>query len=162
MFVRLERWLIRIESALALSMLAFIIVASTVQVIWRAALSDPLSWTEEAVRLAFIWVVYVGVVRAVRRRTHISVDFFVRLLPARPQRWVARFNQWLYVAFFAVFFAQAVRLTLHTWNMSLAVLPFPAAAIYLAGVLCGALALIHLALQALPAAALKNATAAPC
>lgn len=144
---RLNSSLIGLESALALSLLAFIVVASTVQVFWRAVLADPLSWTEEAVRVAFVWLVYVGVARAVRRRTHISVDFFVRMLPHRLQRWSARFNHFLYIAFFALFFAQAIRLTLHTARMSLAVLPLPAATIYVAGVLCGTLALLHLALQ---------------
>lgn len=145
---RLTSWLERIESALALSLLAFVILASTLQVVWRAVLADPLSWTEEAVRVAFIWLVYVGVVRAVRRRTHISVDVFVRLLPERWQRRGAAFNHCLYIVFFATFFVQAIRLTVHTSRMSLAVLPLPAATIYAAGVLCGALALLHLALQA--------------
>ena len=144
---RLSTWLVRVESGLALSLLGFIVLTNTAQVIWRAVLSDPLSWTEEAVRVAFVWVVYVGVLRAVRRRTHISVDFFVRLLPERPQRWIALFNQVLYIAFFSVFFVQAVRLTMHTSKMSLAVLPLPAAVIYVAGVVCGAVALLHLALQ---------------
>jgi TRAP-type C4-dicarboxylate transport system permease small subunit len=154
---RLSRWSIRLESALALSLLAFIILTSTVQVIWRAVLSNPLSWTEEAVRVAFVWVVYVGVVRAVRRRTHISVDYFVRLLPERLQQWSARFNHWIYIAFFAMFFVQAIRLTLHTSRMSLAVLPLPAATIYVAGVLCGALSLLHLALRSAPPRTLPKA-----
>jgi TRAP-type C4-dicarboxylate transport system permease small subunit len=144
---RLNNWLVRVEITLAFSLLAFIILATTIQVIWRAVLGDPLSWTEEAVRLAFVWVVYVGVIRAVRKRTHISVDFFVRLLPDYSQLWIARANHLLYVAFFTVFFVQAIRLMLHTSKMSLAVLPLPAAAIYLAGVVCGAMSLIHLALQ---------------
>ena len=79
MFVtRLNTWLVRLENALAISLLGFVILATVIQVFWRAVLADPLSWTEEAVRLAFVWVIYVGVIRAVRRRTHISVDFFVR------------------------------------------------------------------------------------
>jgi TRAP-type transport system small permease protein len=157
MFVqRVNSWLVAIESALALSLMTFVIFASTAQVIWRTALADPLSWTEEAVRLAFVWVVYVGVIRAVRRRTHISVDFFVRLLPERAQRWSARINHVLYIAFFAVFFVQAVRLTIHTSNMSLAVLPLPAAAIYAAGILCGAASLLHLALQSTAPGALPR------
>jgi TRAP-type transport system small permease protein len=157
---RLNVLLIGIESALALSLLTFIVATSSVQVFWRAVLADPLSWTEEAVRVAFVWLVYVGVVRAVRRRSHISVDFFVRLLPQRLQRWSARFNHFLYIVFFALFFAQAIRLTLHTAKMSLAVLPLPAAAIYLAGVLCGMLALLNLALQS--AAARAPPVAARC
>ena len=157
---RLTGWLVRLESALAISLLAFIIVTNTIQVIWRAVLADPLSWTEEAVRVAFIWVVYVGVVRAVRRRTHISVNFFVLLLPERLRVWSARFNHLLYVAFFATFFVQAIRLTLHTSNMSLAVLPLPAAIIYLAGVLCGGLALLHLGLQSVAPRTMLRA--APC
>jgi TRAP-type transport system small permease protein len=144
---RLTAWLIRLESGLALALLAFVIVTNSAQVFWRSVLADPLSWSEEAARVAFIWVVYVGVVRAVRRRTHLSVDFFVRRLPQRWQARSARFNHFLYIAFFALFFVEAARLTWHTSGMSLAVLPLPAASIYASGVLCGALALAHLALQ---------------
>lgn len=136
-----------LESALALALLAFVVVVNTVQVVWRAGLDDPLSWTEEAARVAFVWLVYVGVVRAVRRRTHLSVDFFVKRLPPGAQRAVAVANHAIYVVFFAVVLAQAVKLTLHTWGMSLAVLPLPAATIYVAGVLSGTLSLVHLALQ---------------
>lgn len=144
---RLVRWLVRAEAALALSLLGFVIFANTTQVIWRAVLRDPLSWTEEAVRVAFIWVVYVGVVMAVRKRTHISVNYFVLLLPPRLQAWSAWLNQALYIAFFATVFVQAVRLTVHTSSMSLAVLPLPVAIIYVAGVLCGTLSVVHLVLQ---------------
>jgi TRAP-type C4-dicarboxylate transport system permease small subunit len=140
-------WLARLEATLAVGLFTFIVVANTMQVAWRAVLHDPLSWTEEAVRVAFIWVVYVGAVMAVRKRTHISVDFFVLLLPERSRVWSARVNQVLYIGFFATVFVQAVKLTLHTSSMSLAVLPFPVAIIYVAGIVCGALSVAHLVLQ---------------
>jgi TRAP-type transport system small permease protein len=152
---RLTAWLIRLESGLALALLTFVVVTNAAQVFWRSVLGDPLSWTEEAARVAFIWVVYVGVVRAVRRRTHLSVDFFVRRLPSRWQARSARFNHLLCIGFFTLFFVQAIRLTWHTAGMSLAVLPLPAASIYAAGVVCGALSLLHLALQ------LREAPTAP-
>ncbi len=136
-----------VEGALALALMAFVVATNTVQVFWRSALSDPLSWTEEAARVAFIWLVYVGVARAVRRRSHISVDFFVRLMPDRLQVAIDWANRLLYVAFFALFFALAIQLTLHTSAMSLAVLPLPAATIYAAGVFSGALSLIYLVAQ---------------
>lgn len=145
--VQMVRWLTRLEAALAIGLLSFIIVVNTTQVTWRTVLNDPLSWTEEAVRVAFIWVVYVGVIMAVRKRTHISVDFFVFLLPKRLQVWSARLNHLLYIAFFGTVFVQAIYLTMHTANMTLAVLPLPAAVIYVAGVLCGALSVLHLILQ---------------
>lgn len=144
---RLVARLAIVEGALALALMAFVVVTNTVQVFWRSALSDPLSWTEEAARVAFIWLVYVGVARAVRRRSHISVDFFVRLLPAGLRVAIDWANRLLYVAFFGLFFALAIQLTLHTSAMSLAVLPLPAATIYAAGVFSGALSLVYLIAQ---------------
>ena len=44
------------------------------QVFCRFVLKIPCSWAEEVVRLAFVWLIFVGSALAVRERTHLSLD----------------------------------------------------------------------------------------
>lgn len=76
-----EKW------AAALLMLVMT-TAVSMQVVWRYVLSLPLAWTEEAARLAMIWMVFMVVGWAIGNRTHIAADFLVQRLPARAQRWL--------------------------------------------------------------------------
>lgn len=142
----LRRWLGWVEDGLGITFLLIMIGANAAQVVWRTILGDPLSWSEEAARVSFIWVVYLGIIRAFRNDTHLSVNYFVLRLPPLVQAAVAVAVRLLSVGFFAAFLSFAVQLTGRTAGMTLAVLPLPAAAIYASGVLAGALSLVHLLL----------------
>ncbi|MHB0870252.1 MAG: TRAP transporter large permease [Chloroflexota bacterium] len=60
------------------------------QVVARYILNNPLSWSEELSRLAFIWAVFLGAGVMVRRGGHVSVDSLVMLAPKWAQKaaWV--------------------------------------------------------------------------
>jgi TRAP-type C4-dicarboxylate transport system permease small subunit len=45
-----------------------------------------LDWVEETSRFLFIWLCFLGAALAVEQGSHIRIDFFARLLPARLQR----------------------------------------------------------------------------
>jgi TRAP-type C4-dicarboxylate transport system permease small subunit len=44
-----------------------------------------LDWVEETSRFLFIWLSFLGAALAVEQAVHIRIDFFARLLPARPR-----------------------------------------------------------------------------
>jgi TRAP-type C4-dicarboxylate transport system permease small subunit len=75
-----------VEKWAAVLLILVMMTAVTMQVIWRFVLASPLAWTEEAARLAMIWMVFMVVGWAIGNRTHIAADFMVQKLPARWQR----------------------------------------------------------------------------
>ena len=77
-----------VEKWVAVLLILAMTTAVTMQVIWRFVLASPLAWTEEAARLAMIWMVFMVVGWAIGNRTHIAADFVVQKLPARAQRWL--------------------------------------------------------------------------
>ncbi len=75
-----------LESCLAM-LFVLIIICVALQVFYRYVLSDPLAWTEELAKLAFIWMIFLGLFLAERDNLHIAVDFFVdRLRPVAQRR----------------------------------------------------------------------------
>src|SRR5882762_2418642 len=80
----------------------FWILASVVfyQVFTRYVLNDAAGWTEEIARYLLIAVTFLGGAMAVRRNTHIQVDFVYRFLPRAPGRVLSLLVDAVRVAFF--------------------------------------------------------------
>jgi TRAP-type C4-dicarboxylate transport system permease small subunit len=70
------------------------------QVFTRYVLNDAAGWTEEISRYLLIAITFLGGAMAVRRGTHIQVDFVYRFLPAKAGRALALAVDALRVAFF--------------------------------------------------------------
>lgn len=71
----------------------------------RYVLNDSLAWTEEIARYLLICVTFAGAAMAVRRNTHIHVEFFYVYLPRR----------WGFVLSTAVDIARIVFFAVSTW-----------------------------------------------
>jgi len=70
------------------------------QVFTRYVLNDAAGWTEEIARYLLIAVTFLGGAMAVRRGTHIQVDFVYRFLPPAARRALAFFVDAVRIAFF--------------------------------------------------------------
>lgn len=84
--------------ALALGLLALLAFA---QVIARYLLGAPLTWSEEVVRYALIWSVFLGVGIGVRKGMLVSVEVVNAALPAP----LARLLTWASLAISAAFWS---------------------------------------------------------
>ncbi len=85
---RLWRVLAFAEEAVCYSFLVLLVVITSLQVFTRYVLNAPLSWTEEAARMVFTWIIFIGAALIVKRGSHISIDYLARILPAAPRRWL--------------------------------------------------------------------------
>jgi TRAP-type transport system small permease protein len=76
------------EEAICYSFLVLLVVITSLQVFTRYVLNAPLSWTEEAARMIFTWIIFIGAALIVKRCSHISIDYLAKILPAAPRRWL--------------------------------------------------------------------------
>jgi TRAP-type C4-dicarboxylate transport system permease small subunit len=70
------------------------------QVFTRYVLNDAAGWTEEIARYLLVAVTFLGGAMAVRRNTHIQVDFVYRFLPRSGGRALSLFVDVVRAAFF--------------------------------------------------------------
>ncbi len=71
------------------------------QVFTRYVLNDAAGWTEEIARYLLIAVTFLGCSMAVRKNSHIQVDFVYRFLPRGAGRAASIFVDAIRIAFFA-------------------------------------------------------------
>ncbi len=106
------------------------------QVFTRYVLNDAAGWTEEIARYLLVAVTFLGGAMAVRRNTHIQVDFVYRFLPAAAGRALSIFVDVVRAAFlgyavwltwpgFALMFARALQLAWKHWRRGYSVLERP-------------------------------------
>lgn len=68
----------------------------------RYVLNDSIGWTEEIARYLLIGVTFVGAALAVRKNSHIAVEFFYRYLPGAWGRALSTLVDLLGVVFFGL------------------------------------------------------------
>lgn len=77
-----------VEEAVCLFFFASMCVFVFVQLFFRFVLNNPLMYPEEIARASYVWVTFVGMSFATKTRDHISVDYFISVLPPTPARWL--------------------------------------------------------------------------
>lgn len=88
----------------SVALVLFWILAGVVflQFFTRYVLNDSIGWTEEIARYLLIATAFSGAVLAVRKNTHIYVEFFYRYLPPTAGRVLSTLVDLSRIAFFAV------------------------------------------------------------
>ena len=69
-------------------LLLFIFVIGIAQVVWRWILNDPIVWSEEMIRLTYVWICYLGWVIAERSDSHIRITIISSRLPKSVQKYL--------------------------------------------------------------------------
>lgn len=86
----------------SLVLVLFWVLAGVVflQFFTRYVLNDSIAWTEEIARYLLIGVGFIGSIVAVRKNTHIFIEFFYRYLPPRLGRALSSLVDLVRIAFF--------------------------------------------------------------
>jgi TRAP-type C4-dicarboxylate transport system permease small subunit len=74
---KLYNLLLKIESALLITLLLSTILIAVAQIILRNLFDIGLFWAESYIRISVLWVVLLGATIASRNNEHIAIDFFV-------------------------------------------------------------------------------------
>lgn len=69
-------------------------------VFFRYVLNDSLSWTEEVSRYGLVYVTFIGCSLAVRKRSHIRIDFIDLILPSQASKVLKIINDVICLLFF--------------------------------------------------------------
>ena len=111
--------------------LAFWVLAVVVflQFFTRYVLNDSLAWTEEVARYLLILVCFLGSITAVRRGSHIMLEFLIRIAPPALSKAMAVTAQAIAFGFFGAMTWIGVELTQKT-RQKMVTLPVPKAWIY--------------------------------
>ena len=78
---KLEEW---VGGSLFLLIFAILVA----QIFFRQVLHNPLTWSEEAARLLFVYVGMLGVSIGIRKQQHVLIDFITGHLPGKLRVWI--------------------------------------------------------------------------
>ena len=93
---------------LATAMVMFLVL---LQVFYRYALNNPIGWTQEISVFCTMIIVMLGAAIAFKRGEHISISFFVELLPEKLQKVVTVISNLVSIVFL-------VTLSYQSWLLS--------------------------------------------
>lgn len=127
---RIRERLLQLEAAVENTLLVIMVVIVCAQAVLRNVLSISLDWGEDVSRVAFVWLVFLGAMTALRAGAHMGVDVLVRFLPAPAARWVDRVGRLCIMAALLVFIYYGTRLSLNSYIIRTPVLGLPWTYIY--------------------------------
>lgn len=118
-------------------LVAFWVLAIIVflQFFTRYVLNDSLAWTEEAARYLLVLVCFLGSVSALRRGSHIMLEFFIRTVPRPIGKAMAVIAELITLGFLGTLTLLGIEL-IHKTRQKMVTLPVPKAWIYAVCVVC--------------------------
>ena len=120
------------EEVICYSLLGGLVVVASLQVFTRYVLNAPLTWTEELARMFFTWINFLGAALIVKKSSHISIDFLVKILPPGPRRWMLVLSHGVILAVVLILAVKGFRLLQITGASESPALNIPWAYVYAA------------------------------
>lgn len=75
-----------ILNAIIISVLGLMVILVFLNVVLRYGFNSGLTWSEEIARFAFVWVVFLGAIVALKDKSHLGVDLLVGRVPLGVQK----------------------------------------------------------------------------
>lgn len=121
----LAHWMVPIEAVCAALMVGIVGMLFS-GVVARYVFGRPITWIDEAVSFAFIWVAMLGAVLAMHRNEHLRLTMFVDRMPARLRGLVHAFALAAIAAFLIGLIGPAIEHVESEWIMTSPALEIPA------------------------------------
>jgi TRAP-type C4-dicarboxylate transport system permease small subunit len=96
---KLHEGLVFLNKFIAGSLFVVMCVVVISAVILRYFFGITPRWTGELTQILFIHMVFLGIPMAFRKRMHVTIEFFVSLLPATFKSWLDRFIDLVIIGF---------------------------------------------------------------
>jgi C4-dicarboxylate transporter DctQ subunit len=133
--------------AFTCALLFLMVVLVSISVTLRYVFSTGIMWSEELVRYAYIWLIFLGSVIAIRQKAHIGLDILTEVLPPPLRRWVYCVGDVFVMGFLVVQTYYGVVLILKTQGMLSATMRIPMAWVYCVFPLSGMLMFVEMVRQ---------------
>ncbi|MDR2095837.1 MAG: TRAP transporter small permease [Treponema sp.] len=106
LFNRIKQGVEKVIDWIAVLFFIVIFVVAMAQIIMRWIFKNPIVWSEELIRLMFVWICYIGWTMASRNKTHICITALISKLPPLARKIMQTGNCLLVIAFsvFMVYF----------------------------------------------------------
>lgn len=141
-------WIIKGEESFMYVALIVMSVLAFVQVVTRYVFELPNAWIEETTRYLMVWLIFVGMAIAARKKAHLEVDVISFFFPSVAKKAQVFFNIILLV--FGLLFGWLTwKVVSFQWEMGQTSpgMQLPMAVVYLGMLVGGILFVIHLAVQ---------------
>jgi TRAP-type C4-dicarboxylate transport system permease small subunit len=110
----------KMETILIISILLFIIIIISVQVVMRYFFQNPFTWPEELSSLMLIYLCFFSADVIYKDKGHISIDYFVNLFPDKLKKFIAIFVNLLIGVFLGIIFVKSIRLFVDQYSITIA------------------------------------------
>lgn len=115
---KIEQHVLYIEKGAAIITLIGILIAITLQVLWRYFLNRPLAYTDEISRLLFVWVSFLGASVAYKTDSHVRIGILVdNIFNGRLAKYFQFISHLLVLFFLIILGIEGYRLTLEMANL---------------------------------------------
>lgn len=107
----MSKWVEKLEFIVGAGLLGAITFLVFIAAVMRFA-GYPLIWSVDLAQLLFIWLCFVGATRAMRTRSHLGVDFLVRLFGHKTRLMIETGLAIVFIAFMGVLMRVGYQLTM--------------------------------------------------
>lgn len=120
----------------------------SLQVLWRYLLGSSIDSADELSRLLFIWSIFLAIPHGVKHGVHVGIDLFVMMMPVSLRERLFKLMAAISTTLMLLVMYGAFVATLDRWPELMPTLPITSAVYYIAVLICGAHAFLHLLLLA--------------
>ncbi|MEZ8991204.1 TRAP transporter small permease [Vibrio breoganii] len=139
---RLINWLDQLVNLVAIASMFTMVILVFMNVVLRYAFDSGLPWSEEVSRIAFVWVVFLGIIIANRDNSHLRVDIIVSRLSKIGQKITGAIAGIVTVLVLISVLIGGSKLIALTHAQGLPATGIPTSVIYIAGVMSCSILLI--------------------
>ena len=101
------------------------------QIFFRWVIGRPITWSEELIRMLYVWICYIGWTIASRNRTHIRITFLIDMLPPVFGKIMETINCLLVILFSALMVYWGIRMTYISSFGRAIIIPISFAVVYI-------------------------------
>lgn len=78
----------KVICGMLLVFLIVLVVVTFLQVLCRFVIRIPVVWSEEVVRMSFVWLIFLGAAIAIKEGTHLTLDMLVSAFSEKGQQFM--------------------------------------------------------------------------